>query len=66
MSDNVLQDPIPVRFTSRTKRRLNALAKRFGLNASQIVRQAVESRLPDWEAGNLVITPKSERELAAR
>lgn len=48
--------PIPVRFTERSKQRIGRAARKFNLPASEIIRQAVEQQLPEWEErGSLTI-----------
>lgn len=58
MDSNALLDPVPIRFTHRTKKRIHNVARRFGLKPSQIIRQAVENKLGEWERGDLTIQPK--------
>jgi predicted DNA-binding protein len=57
MKRDALLNPVPVRFPKQTRKRLLSTAQRFGLNASEIIRQAVDQKLPEWEKdGVLVIT----------
>jgi hypothetical protein len=44
------------------KERVRRAAKRFGLSASEIVRQAVDYQLPRWEAGRQIIINAKEDE----
>ena len=56
-----LLNPVPVRFPEVTRARIHRAAKRFSLNASDIIRQAVERQLPEWErSGVLVIKGQEE------
>lgn len=54
MKREALLDPVPVRFSGDTKRRLAKTAKRFGLNSSEIIRRAVENKLPEWESSEVL------------
>ena len=59
MQNISLLPPVPVRFSHITKARVKNAAKRFGLSSSEIVRQAVEQQLPEWERlGSLTIRAK--------
>jgi predicted DNA-binding protein len=61
MNRDALLEPVPIRFSSTTKKRVEATAKRFGLKSSELVRRAVESKLPQWELeGVLIIEAKQE------
>ena len=37
-------------------------ARRFGLNASAIIRQAVEQKLPEWEKSGVLIIEAAKGE----
>ena len=59
MQNISLLPPVPVRFTITAKARVKSAAKRFGLSSSEIIRQAVEQQLPEWERlGSLTIRAK--------
>lgn len=47
--------PVPVRFPINTRKRILRASKRFGIGASEIIRQAVERQLPEWEKSGLVL-----------
>ena len=56
MSREKLIDPTQVRFPKTLKSRLDDAAKRFGFPASELVRRAVEMKLPEWEqTGEFVV-----------
>lgn len=57
MNSNVLLSPVPIRFTKAQRHRIKVVARRFGLKPSQIIRQAVETKLTDWESGGMIINP---------
>lgn len=50
-----LLDPVPVRFRPDSKRRLMDASKRFKLPESEIVRRAVDAKLPEWERDGVII-----------
>ena len=53
---NRLVNPVPVRFSERTRIQIRRAASRFNLKSSDIIRQAVDSQLLEWErAGVLTI-----------
>ena len=61
MQSEPLLKPVPIRFSKRTKDKVRSASRRFGLPASEIVRQAVENQLPIWEtAGYLTINSKAQ------
>jgi hypothetical protein len=62
MNSNSLLPPVPVRFSADTRERLHRTAKRFNLKASVLIRQAVDSKLPEWEASG-TLTIQSRRPL---
>jgi hypothetical protein len=55
-------DPVPVRFPPETKRRLKLAQRRFNLNASEIIRRAVEQKLPEWESSGMIVLEGRPRE----
>lgn len=55
MKKETLLDPVPVRFSGETKKRLAKTAKRFGLNSSEMIRRAVEHKLPEWETSEVLV-----------
>jgi hypothetical protein len=61
-------DPVPVRFPRETKRRLKLAQRRFNLNASEIIRRAVEQKLPEWESSGMIVlegrVPEEDRNTA--
>jgi predicted DNA-binding protein len=62
MKRDALLTPVPVRFPRKTKRQLILTARRFGLNASAIIRQAVEQKLPEWEKSGVLIIEAAKGE----
>ena len=55
MNRTTFLDPVPVRFPPETKRRLKSAQRRFNLNASEIIRRAVEQKLPEWESSGMIV-----------
>jgi predicted DNA-binding protein len=53
---------VPVRFPPETKRRLKQAQRRFNLNASEIIRRAVEQKLPEWESSGMIVLEGRARE----
>jgi len=47
--------PSNIRFEGKTIDRLEQQAVRFGLTKSELVRQAVIDKLPEWEKSNGII-----------
>lgn len=47
--------PTTVRFKPETSRRLDRLAKRFGLNCADLIRQAVDQKVSEWEKTGVVL-----------
>ena len=63
MNSNALLKPVPVRFPEATRDRIRLASKRFNLKASEIIRQAVDSQLPEWErSGVLTIQGRTSTE----
>jgi hypothetical protein len=50
MADKLARNPTNVRFESGALKRLKVVAKRHRLKPSQLIREAVEEKLPEWEA----------------
>ena len=50
-----LLTPVPVRFRPEIKNRLTRVSRRFHLTPSEIIRRAVDSKLPEWERGNVML-----------
>ena len=44
-----------VRLREPCKARLNSLADRFGVTASDLVREAIEQKLPEWERTGVIL-----------
>ena len=55
MNSRALSTPVPVRFSRDVKDRICAAAERFGMTASDIVRRAVEKKLPEWERDGVIV-----------
>ena len=49
MNREPLLPPVPIRFSTRTRGRLVKASKDFSLTLSEIIRQAVEQQLQEWE-----------------
>ena len=62
MNRTAFLDPVPVRFPPETKRRLKQAQRRFNLNASEIIRRAVEQKLPEWESSGKIVLEGRARE----
>jgi len=63
MNRVALLNPVPVRFTSSTRERIRKAAKLFNLKTSDIIRQAVDCQLPEWErSGVLTIQSRADSE----
>ncbi|MDE2019383.1 MAG: hypothetical protein KGJ13_03480 [Patescibacteria group bacterium] len=57
-----LDSSIPVRFSNKTKKRLDAIRVKYGLTCSFIIRNAVENQLKEWErTGQVEILSKKTK-----
>ena len=64
MNRIAMLDPVPIRFSTETKDRVNRAAKRFRIKPAQVVCHAVEKQLTEWDrTGQMVIeaTPEGGR-----
>ena len=53
ITDKSPKEQTAVRFEKRTLERLDAVKLRTGLSVGFIVRQSVETLLPQWESGKM-------------
>ena len=61
MNSERLLDPVPIRFSDRTKARVRKVARRFGLKDAEIVRRAVVKALPEWEQSGVLVIEAEEK-----
>ena len=54
MKRDALQQPTQVRLPADLKARLSTAAEQFGLTASELIRRAIEYKLPDWEQSGVL------------
>jgi predicted DNA-binding protein len=65
-SEQRLLNPVPVRFPETMDLELRTLAKTFGIPVAELIRRAVEAKLPEWEAaGQIVIKRSSQKQKTA-
>ena len=53
-----VQNPTNVRFDEETKAQLLDLAKSYGVTASELIRVAVISKIPEWKMEGVIRLPK--------
>jgi hypothetical protein len=51
-------NPTNVRFDDETKSQLVSIAKTYGITASELVRVAVISKIPEWKAEGVIRMPR--------
>lgn len=60
MSDKQLLKPVSIRFPKVLKARLGVVSKKFRIKECEVVRRAVEHKLPEWEAGQQMVIHASQ------
>lgn len=56
MSKNSLLNPTNVRLDSGALYRVKSLAKAHGIKASDLIRDAISAKLPEWETHGVKLT----------
>jgi predicted DNA-binding protein len=50
-----LAKPTPIRLHRDSQARLRAISKKFRLRPAELIRLAIDAKLPSWEAGEPII-----------
>lgn len=58
-----LNNPVSVRFPAGIEARLSLVSRRYQIKKSEVVRRALEQKLPEWENGNRIVI-EADRRLA--
>lgn len=61
-----LESPDGVRLQSQMRHRLRVVAKRHGISTSTLIRDAIQSKLPEWEIQGVRLTSQPEPAEAGR
>ena len=51
----LLNNPITIRFSGPLDTRLGFVSRKYKIKKSEVVRRALEHKLPDWENGNRLV-----------
>ena len=55
VSDKQLLNPVSIRFSKPLKLRLGIVSKKFQIKEAEVVRRALEFKLPEWEASQEMV-----------
>ena len=51
----LLNNPVSIRFSRHIETRLGTVSRKYNLKKSEVVRRALEQKLPEWENGNRMV-----------